>query len=359
MLQGNYRLERGILYFNYIQQLFGSTLTGRHSKRIIADVGHDFVAVYDSADGKGALFDFAAPPVPEGAILVVDRDASGGAGALVRIDPATGIQTILSEAGLFSDPSDVVVNANGVIFVSDESGAAVRVDSDTGEQTLLSSGGQLVRPSGVALDPQGALLVADAAALVAGAGASKVVRVDAALGTQEVICPELDLGLSGRLSITSDAAGRVIVVDEGSPAIADGAALRIDPQTCAYEILSQDGDFFDPWGVVVDGAGQILIADRGGSILKLDPETGSQGHYCAGLEGLPTGLALDSNGSLVSVGADGGPLLRSCGERVSDFGELVSPSGVAVIPLPEPHALLQLGVGLAFLVALGRSRRAR
>ena len=45
----------------------------------------------------------------DGSIIVADRDALGGAAAIIRVDPKSGTQTILSDAGLLAAPVGIAV----------------------------------------------------------------------------------------------------------------------------------------------------------------------------------------------------------------------------------------------------------
>jgi streptogramin lyase len=63
--------------------------------------------------------------------------------------------------------------------VADAAGKVVRVDPGTGEQTLITAGGSLVNTHGIAIEPTGNLLVADNAAFDGNGG---VIRMDPTTG---------------------------------------------------------------------------------------------------------------------------------------------------------------------------------
>ncbi|TLZ82898.1 MAG: hypothetical protein E6K11_00865 [Methanobacteriota archaeon] len=42
-------------------------------------------------------------------ILVADEDAFGGSGGVIRVDPTTGAQTVVSSGGNFVDPVGIAV----------------------------------------------------------------------------------------------------------------------------------------------------------------------------------------------------------------------------------------------------------
>ena len=58
MLQGAHRLERGQIYFNHIQDYFGSQVLERHRLDIIAGVGHTGAGMFQSPCGLKHLYDY-------------------------------------------------------------------------------------------------------------------------------------------------------------------------------------------------------------------------------------------------------------------------------------------------------------
>ena len=77
---------------------------------------------------------------------------------ILRSDPATGSLVEISRNGpqgnLFHRPYDLAVEADGDLLVADlgepevKDGAIIRVNPYTGRQSLVSSGGLLLRPRG-------------------------------------------------------------------------------------------------------------------------------------------------------------------------------------------------------------------
>ena len=95
----------------------------------------------------GSLTDvYGVAVASDGTLLVADPFNK----QLVRVDPLTGAQTVLSSNGHFASPDGIALAANGDIYVADSgfSGtpAIIRVNPTTGSQTVVASGGSLVNP---------------------------------------------------------------------------------------------------------------------------------------------------------------------------------------------------------------------
>jgi hypothetical protein len=85
--------------------------------------------------------------VTDAAIAMADGSIVGG---VVRIDPTTGVQRLLTRGGLLNQPLSVAVEPDGHIVVTDRVGV-VRIDPVTGAQSLVSSGGNLSGPQGITI----------------------------------------------------------------------------------------------------------------------------------------------------------------------------------------------------------------
>ena len=59
MLQGEHRLQRGEIYFNYINDFFGSSNLASHHKEIVDGVGHSASKMFQSDCGLSFLYDYA------------------------------------------------------------------------------------------------------------------------------------------------------------------------------------------------------------------------------------------------------------------------------------------------------------
>jgi len=121
----------------------------------------------------------------------------GWVGAIIRVNPGDGRQTIISEAGYLGFLLGIAVQGDDIYVTGLKGhdanfgiGQVVHVDARTGMQTVVSLGGWLVRPVGIALDETGQLIVADpytinpqSADLFDGA----IIRINPATGEQTLI----------------------------------------------------------------------------------------------------------------------------------------------------------------------------
>jgi DNA-binding beta-propeller fold protein YncE len=90
-----------------------------------------------------------------GDLFVADSDIAGGLGGVIRVNPATGAQMVVASGGFFTDPIGIAFDSNGNLVLADGfsggTGAVIRVDPATGTQTVISAGGFFARPVGIAV----------------------------------------------------------------------------------------------------------------------------------------------------------------------------------------------------------------
>jgi hypothetical protein len=233
----------------------------------------------------------------DGSIVVADMGVRNQKdGAVLRVDPFTGRQSVVSSGGLFYDPSGIAIGPGGLLYVLDtlsgaNGGAVISVDPHTGAQRLISSDFNPLAlfdlPFGIAVDSDGSLVVVNRA--LAGplplqclAPTGSVIRVNPADGTQTLIS---ELGrLSRPLGLAIDADRSIFVANEcGTP---NGVGLvRVTPGTGAQADVTtnNDEDFLrTPERVARNPAGELLVtdyslgADGDGGIVKVNPSTGAQ-----------------------------------------------------------------------------------
>lgn len=118
---------------------------------------------------------------PDGTIYVADSNAHDGGGGIFRVDPVTGERTMISNNDSqafgtvpdYENPSALAFDRDGHLLLVDRMtqgdffGSVIRVDPATGERTLVSDNAtpdqedelDLVSPAGVAVAPDDSILV--------------------------------------------------------------------------------------------------------------------------------------------------------------------------------------------------------
>ena len=213
-------------------------------------------------------------------------------------------------------PGGVAVDAQGDVYIADTDNSDVEKVTPAGTLSIVAGNGnpgfptpgpasssQLFGPQGVALDSSGDLYIADYQA-------SELVKVTP----------------SGTLSIIA------------------GNSSGSGPPTPGPASASSLGE---PWGVAVDSAGDVYLADYSNQViekitasgtLSIFAGTGTAGAPTPGTAtaselNYPTGLAIDSQGNLYVADS-----VNSMIERITPSGTLsiVAGNGTSAPPLPGP-----------------------
>lgn len=304
----------------------------------------------------------AAVTLSLGDIVVSDyAGANARGGKIVKIDPVTGGQTLISENGELDYPWSLAVEASRTLVVIDKPfetspAQVLRINPSDGGQTVLSVGGLLVDPSGVCIGGAGFIYVANRLA----SGTGSILRIDPTTGGQTTI---VQSGLLASIAgLTIDSAG--FLYANVAPGGGSGlAVMRIDPSGGGLQVVSSTST--PRWfsGIAVATSGTIYSSEiyYGNGVLEINPVTGSQTFISQyGWMEDPWGVAMDlSDNVVVADGEDAsaGRILRidrvtHAQTLVSSGGLLVDPSGVAVVPEPGALWLAATAVpgGLAWLI---------
>ena len=187
---------------------------------------------------------------------------------------------MVSSGGLFVSPNGIVLDPFGDAFITDinaegGNGAVIRVDIATGVQTLISSGGSFANPYGIAQDGNGDLYVTDFGAF---GGAGAIFRVDPNTGEQTQIGGSVAGLVPYGIAVAAN--GDLLVVYD-PPTGGPGRVDRVDPNTGAHTVISSGGLLVNPLDMTLDRDGSILVANQSngsvngpGSIVRVDPITG-------------------------------------------------------------------------------------
>ena len=210
-----------------------------------------------------------------GNIIVVDKPYdSSFAAQVISINPATGVQQVISSGGLLTNPMGLSLDAAGNFIVSDAAvdgtGGIIKIDPTTGAQAVLASGGSFNGASGLAIDAVGDIYVN-----TTGSGSAlNILKIDPDNGDQTLFSSGSSAAWHSGLAI-SDTGGIF-----ASEIYYNNGIFKVDPTTGAQSILSNYGYFQDPWGLDVDPAGDLVVADANwfgtGRVVKVDSTTGAQ-----------------------------------------------------------------------------------
>jgi streptogramin lyase len=240
----------------------------------------------------------AAPPDPvkSGDLLIANAEilVKGHAGVL-KIDPVSGVQTVISKGGLFAQPDDVAFGLDGNLYIADSSaqaaaGAILRVTLPSRKQQVVTSGGLLGSPERVAVEPDGQLLVT-----FTGLAAYGVVRVNPQTGAQSYATTSP----FQMIAIAVESTGQILVGHNTSPM----EILRVDPVTGNQSVVSQGGLLDSVWDIAVAPNGDIIVLERyTRMVLRVDPVSGAQSVISSGgLLVTPFGIAVAANADIFVV----------------------------------------------------------
>jgi hypothetical protein len=230
-------------------------------------------------------------PLRTGDIVYADSGNGIDGGFILKVDPATADQSVISVGGLLQMPYDVVVTAEGSIITSD-SGRLIQIDPVQNTQTILasSSTGPLLYPIGLGLDRSGGILVASGQSIVRMDPASRQVRV---------------LSSGGYLVFPMDVAqaqnGDLYVVNRGPTS----QIIRVNPKNGRQTVVSEGGYLTAPSCIAVEG-NEIFVTDTVdsnfgvGRVIHVDARTGIQSIVSDGNNLIcPIGIAFDASGDLI------------------------------------------------------------
>lgn len=256
-----------------------------------------------SADGTGpaAAFRGLAGVAVDGTGNVYVADT--GNGTIRRITPTGVVTTLAGQAGSssivdgtgtaarFSQPRGIAVDGAGNIYVADYNGHTIRRVTSTGVVTTLAgtaaaagatdatgSAARFYAPSGLAVDGAGNVFVADTS--------NNTVRKVTSAGVVTTLA-----GLAGRSSSADGTGGAARFEDPYSVAVDAGGNTYIADATdhtvrkitpagvvttlagTAGSFGSADGTgsaarFFAPFGIAVDAAGTVYLADTGNFTIR-------------------------------------------------------------------------------------------
>lgn len=256
-----------------------------------------------TAPGQGRLAQFNSP-----AALALDANgnlyvADAGNNTIRVVHPDRSVITLVPNSSFLSNPSGVAVDAAGNVYVSNTGSSRVTKFLPTGVSagTFAGSGQQLhgydgdgglataallLNPTGLAYDNKNGILY------IADTGNHCIRKVDSSgkIFTAAGTCGQGGVGGDGGsataahlftpYSVAVDAAGNLYIADTGNGMIRmvdlTGKIIRIagNGQTSSATGIGDGGDatlanLFTPYGVGVDGLGQVYIADTNNNRIRV------------------------------------------------------------------------------------------
>ena len=320
--------------------------TGNHALRVVTAAGAvttlaGAAGVSGVADGYGGEARFAYPhgvaSDNSGNLYIADHDNH----TIRKMNPAGGVTTLAGAAGIpgntdgtgsaarFNGPTGVAVDSSGNVYVADAGNTSIRKITANGTVTTFaglsgiagSSDGvgaaaRFNAPQGIAVDSAGNIYVADTnnstvRKVTAGGAVTTIAGVAGQTGSADG--PGGAARFNGPYAVAVDSAGNVYVADFFNATIrritATGTVTTLAGlagQVGMVDGIGAAASFNQPYGVAVDGSGNVFVADTyNRSVRKIAAPgvvstlngTNSRFYY-------PQGIAADGAGNLYIADGD-------------------------------------------------------
>jgi sugar lactone lactonase YvrE len=267
--------------------------------------------------------------------------------SILRIDPQSGAQEIISSAGSLMTPVDVALEPGGTIAVADPDAQAVfRIEPSDGSQTVIA---EQLSATGIAVEPGGSLVIVTNDPM----DANVLYRVPPGGVGATPFSDDTDFVFPLAVAVADN--GTLYVADPGLPGV-----LAVDPVSGAAVPIATGLPFELPSAIAVEGSGMLVVADSSvGGLFRVDPAGGVPVEIPDANDlGFPTGVAVDAMGRLIVSDGDSAlgetprivslPAAGGTPTEISSGVNLAFPNGLRVVP--EPRASLS---SLTALLAIG------
>lgn len=272
------------------------------------------------------------PSLDEGDVLIADGDK------IRIIDPVTSQDSIIASGEYIKDARNIYYKNGTSLFVLDAESGLVKIDPQTGLQTLLV---EVTNFSMLPSDPLAPAMVMDRDGnLIMADGMNGVVRIDTATGFVESVYQGGDLQFaSGILQLRN---GDLIVGNAGVFFGAPSSILQISPNS-SVTIVSSGSDVQLPLDIALKDQNNIYVADGGSlasgtdAVYKLNLTDGSKELISSeGDLALPTGLDFQQKQDMLYALSQGDKKLlqydaNGTKSTITTEDGLVNPFGLFVI----------------------------
>ena len=197
----------------------------------------------------------------DGSIYVANDNGGGVAPNIIRIDPTTGAQTVVSSGGYLNTPGQLLVGANGMLFVADAGlqGGIIRINPASGQQGIVSAQGDFSSPTGIAKASGADFFVADQTAFGGTGGIVRVMRAVARNIISGNIADGIDITGTGASGNTIQA--NVIGLAKGGTTEVGGQNYGINVGSSANTIADNVIAGSHSYGIVVTGTNNLLASN--------------------------------------------------------------------------------------------------
>ena len=340
---------------------------------ILVDAGFNLGCGKPNVD-QGVTHDFSFT-IPDFGLQPGDIIASAGYGAVVKVNPTTGMRSQISDftdaqAGATGFPGNITAGVCGTMYASDQRAQLFRIYPD-GTRSLVSDAANATQGPAwntafaLGLDSDGRVLVTDRGVSGGGIGAG-LWSVDPANGfrTRLTDSGAVNGTHSAPESVALDALGNIVIGDAEGPSWSGsgntcwemgdcGALFRVNRSSGALSVISDFGNVAQgPRGVdaghsiALDTDGKMLVVDAyagngNGALFRVEmngPSSGTRTQLTSGI-GHSGSVAVGSD-SLILIGGCTTPkgdgicrVDRASGVQTvrSDFGNAAQgPTGIAL-----------------------------
>jgi sugar lactone lactonase YvrE len=215
-------------------------------------------------------------------------------GQLLRLKPANGSISVVSDDPRLVSPNDSAFGPDGTIYFADygafgDTGAVFAVDPATGNTRVVAKEGPFLVPDGIAMAPNGDLFVTDLSA-----NGGSLFRVKLPGGHVSLVSDAPQL---------SDAVG-IVVPPNGKPIVeGDSALLSVNPKTKQVKAITH-GDYSGGDGVARAPDGTLFSVDTfANTLLAVNPATGNTSTVAPHAFSGGYSLGIDFRGRIIT--ADG------------------------------------------------------